>query len=150
MISAHQLGNGEEFFAWHDHRGFDPGTEGPVLHFAVTRLNAYLTARKFPVSHIDLGRDFVLAVVKQNGIEPPHLDKVTVERLHMPATLLEAGDGSHIVADGAHRIVKAALVGWTGSPAWLVPETIWRRFVISGVGELDQYWRERLRASQIA
>lgn len=131
----------DEFFAW------TPKASGAVLHFAITRLNLYLTAIDHPVTYIDLGHPFVMDTVRQNGIEPEHLDRIPVSRLADPVILLDWGDGTHVLADGGHRIVKASLVlGRTEAPAWLTPARIWRRFVIEGMPGETADWRDHLRA----
>lgn len=132
-IHYSRLSPTDEYFAW-------SGQDGVLLHFAVTRMNAYLAGSGFPVSTIGLTEELVTDVLRQNGIEPDHLERITPERMEHPLLLLRWADETHVVADGGHRLVRRALSGIDHAQAWLVPERLWRRFVIDGMpGEATQW-----------
>jgi hypothetical protein len=116
----------DEMFTWSPH-------DGPVLHFATTRLIAYLEASGAPVVPVELTQALVEHCIRKHGVEPGHLPRLTRERLQEPCVLVAWPDGSHVVADGNHRVVARHLLGFETFPAWMVEERVWRRFTIEGV-----------------
>jgi hypothetical protein len=110
---------------------FSPN-DGDPKHFATTRLVAYLKSSGAQVCAVDLDEALVAHVARKHGIEPGHLTK-TLDRVEEPCVFLDYGDGTHIVADGNHRVVARHLLGMKTVPAWLVPKKVWQRFLIEGV-----------------
>jgi hypothetical protein len=71
-------------------------------------------------------------VLANNGIEKTKLARLSQrpDIYCQPVLLLECDDGSHIMADGNHRFVILWRMGIRRIPAYVIPETTWRQFVI--------------------
>lgn len=140
-IHFSRLGQHEEYFAWSDQN------TGEVIHFATTRMNTYLSSH-WPVTKVALTPQLVTTVIAQNGIELEHLERIDDARLNEPVIMLAWPDGTHVTADGSHRLVKRASLGLHFVPAFLAPERLWRRFVIDGMPGEEDAWRQHLAAAQ--
>lgn len=125
MIHVSRLSARDEMFT------FSPN-DGEPMHFATTRLVAYLQGVGAQVVAVELDEALATHVAKRHGIEVPHLTN-SLERLEEPCVFLDYGDGTHIVADGNHRVVARHLLGFKTVPAWLVPKKVWQRFLVDGV-----------------
>jgi len=137
-IRREQMGDKEEVFSWSSPK------RDELLHFAAGRLSAYCAGIKYPVKQVALTKELVGRVATQNGIEPDHFDRIAADRLHEPVTMLDMGDGTHVICDGSHRLIKRAMLGFDYVDAYDVPERVWRRFTIVGMpGEASQ-WGEYL------
>lgn len=111
--------------------------EGESLHFATTRLLRYLKTSSLPVVNVELDAALAEHVARRNGVEPGHLTE-SLKRIEEPCVLIEYIDGTHIVVDGNHRIFARQLLEFTFAPAWILPEKVWRRFLIEGVPETPE------------
>lgn len=125
-IHVSRISARDEMFTWSPH-------DGPVLHFATTRLVDYLESTKAPVIEVELDQALADHCVHKHGVGPGHLPRITPGRLKEPCVLLAWPDGTHVVADGNHRVVARHLLGLPTFPAWMVEERVWRRFTIEGV-----------------
>lgn len=118
-------------------------TDGrPNLHFAIDRMNTW-AARE--------GADYLALVpveekqalhLEQTGVaEGPRLRELELEarkkdrtglRLYdvKPLLVIVIDDGRHIIVDGNHRYVVEFRLGHKDMPAFVLPEAIWRRFLV--------------------
>lgn len=124
-IHVSRLSARDEMFSFVPH-------DGEPLHFATTRMVVYLRTSGYPVENVELTEELARHVAQKHGVEPGHLAN-TLERINEPCVLLDWGDGTHVVADGNHRVVARYMMQLPTLPAWLLPEKVWRRFVIEGV-----------------
>lgn len=126
-IHISRLGRQEEQFTWTIDRTHE------VIHVAVERLGAYLKGTGAEVVKVELTQHLFDRVTRQNGIEPGHLNTLTLERLAEPVVFADLDDGTHMLVDGSHRLVGRALLRMSYVPAYIAPSRLWRRFEITGV-----------------
>jgi hypothetical protein len=138
MISIHQLAKWEEVYSWSSKK------RGSTLHFAITRMRMYLESLDLPIIEAALTKELILAVASSNGLEEEHLERQSDEKLDQPIIMLDCGDGTHIVADGSHRMLRRFLKGLFTAPTWSVPEHIWQRFIITGMPGDEEGWQRYL------
>jgi len=125
-INISRLSPRDEMFTWAPY-------DGPVLHFAMSRLVRYLRDSGRPPEPVELTEDLVRHCVEKHGVELDHLPSIKRDRLEDPCVLLAWPDGTHIVADGNHRLAMRYMLGMDHFFGWMVPEATWRRFTIDGV-----------------
>jgi hypothetical protein len=117
----------DEVFSWNDPDG------GPTLHFAVTRLFAAV-AYTFPLKRVPIEREFATYCVHQRGVESARLAywRKRVESVDCPPLLFchFEKDDSHLLVDGTHRYVAAYLKQVDSLLAFIVPEKVWRQYLI--------------------
>lgn len=130
----------DEMFSW-----TVPGDDAEVVHIAVTRLLRYLAASNHPIGEFPLVRELALTVFRQNGIEPVHLSRITAERLEDPILQCAWGDGTHVIADGSHRLIERARRGLRTYRAFDVQPHVWRRFTVCNMPQDDAAWRAALK-----
>lgn len=137
LINPATLPMTDEIFSWSPPEGED---NSEMLHFAASQLRRDLSAIPPAVdcrlTSVHLDPQFAQFCIRSRGIEWPRCDrwfrifqgpaKVSPEPLlfcHFP-------DGSNLLIDGTHRYVAAAMAGLRELPAWIVPEIIWRRYLV--------------------
>lgn len=125
-ISVFRLPKAEQVYT------FKEDKTGELHHFAVDQMNAYIRAALKP-ELIVIHPDMLKHLVNRGGWEPDHLANMSDAALEAPCTLIDYGDGTHVLADGVHRVLKHAQKGHDTFPAYVVPERIWRRFLIEDV-----------------
>ena len=132
MINYSELRHGMQIFSWQS-----AGSQ-KIEHYAVTFLNEYLEITRFPTSRCLL-TDHLVEAAWKNGIEEIRLQQITLIQIAKPITLLaqETGDhqGTHVVADGNHRLIMLHRAGFREFLAWMVPEKIWKEFRIVNLPE---------------
>jgi hypothetical protein len=138
LISINQLAKWEEVYSWSSR------SRGTTLHFAMTRMRTYLESSELPVIDVALTKELIFAIASSNGLEEEHFDRQSDEKLEQPVIMFDCDDGSHIVADGSHRMVRRFLKYIFFVPAWSVPERIWRRFIITDMPGSEQGWQDYL------
>lgn len=136
-IAFDDLPRTDEFFVWED------ANTGALTHIAVSALLRWLPGR-VPPQGMALTPDLVAAVRRQNGVETDHLSRIDAARLEVPVLVLEWGDGTSIVADGSHRILKRAAMGMVDAQAYIVPRALWVHFVIPDVPGAATEWANYL------
>jgi hypothetical protein len=109
---------------------FKNDATGEVHHFAVDLMNAYLRASGLKPEPVIIHQAMVDHLLRRGGWELEHLESLPEAALESPCTLIVYGDGTHILADGVHRLLRHTLANHETFPAYLVPERIWRRFLI--------------------
>lgn len=97
---------------------------GPMVHIAVPVLQRLIDVapegterRTFQIRQQD-----ALHVMSNNGVEKPHLDRLTQEYLEHPGILVDWSDGTSTIIDGNHRYVKRWLMGMREMDFWVVSE----------------------------
>jgi hypothetical protein len=88
---------------------------------------------------IVLSDQFVNGILKHGGVDEEGLARHSDEKLKEPGIVLEWSHGTHVVADGNHRMVKAYRRGWPTFPCFILSKTLWSRCLIDhpifGTGE---------------
>lgn len=72
------------------------------------------------------------------GVEEDHAMSLPEAALEEPALICEWGH-EHVIADGAHRLWRRWKRGDKDFPAYLIPETAWRHFIIELPGD-SVFW----------
>ena len=105
--------------------------KGELTIVAVERLlkdKEYIKIKPIPVAVLE---DSAKTCFINNGVEPHRLARLAAEDvITHPVTYLDMSDGTHLLADGNHRYVKAYLLRMSRLPARLVPEKLWRRYQV--------------------
>jgi hypothetical protein len=117
-------------------------------HIASGVLVKLLTGR-FPIHKPEISPSLARALERGDlGVEEPHALKLPEAALDTPVTVCEWGD-THIIADGAHRLWRRWKRGDKTFPAYIVPEKLWRHFVVNGVPGTGEFWDTFNRTAQI-
>lgn len=118
--------HGEQVFIHFDE------VDGRQTIFAVQRLIAHLKAQALAPVLVDVDPDFAAWMRENRGIEAHRLDRLSQAVIDAadPLVLVQLPDGQVLLVDGTHRFVWLAEHGQREAVAWIVPETIWRAFVV--------------------
>ena len=96
--------------------------------------------RRLPVTRCFIAPTLVAALVAGSlGVEPPHALKLPDSALDTPAMVCEWGP-DHVIADGNHRLWRRWKRGDDDFPAYVIPETLWRHFVITDMPGDADFW----------
>lgn len=108
--------------------------DGTYTHILVDRLKASDDYKKLEIVRTEIKVDDALRIIKNNGIEKDHLSRITVHQFLEPITFINwEQEGTQSLVDGNHRYIKAFVLGLPFILARLVPEPLWRQFVISDI-----------------
>ncbi len=122
MIKYQDCLDGELSFSWSGRNG----EEHMWLTGRMIRAAEHYHKR---VVCVGMDVDFARWVAKSYGIEQHRYDRITPEAImKSPVVYVRFPDDSHTLVDGAHRYLKAAVLGWTGVPAY-----------VFSIGEADQF-----------
>lgn len=117
---------------------------GLVQHFAVDQLNKYLRGIDMQPEPVIIHHHLLQQLINRGGWEKAHLENLPDEAMEVPCTLIAYTDGTHILADGVHRVLKRAMKGHQEFMAYHVPERIWKRFLIVDFPEWACDWDDFL------
>lgn len=119
---------------------FVDGETGEPTHIAASTLLATVKrAGVVPILAM-IGGGLAEALQRGDlGVEEPHALKLPDVALDTPILVCEWGD-KHIIADGAHRLWRRWQRGDPDFNAYIVPEPVWRRFVIAGMPGTGEFW----------
>lgn len=110
-----------------------------VLHVATDRLAKYLAAAR-SVKAVEITDQLLHVARWKNGVEPQQLAALAAAPLSMvPAILLDMGDGTHVLADGNHRVLDWHRRGMVRFPAWVAEPKVWRRFLVDMPGDRETW-----------
>lgn len=138
MIPAHMLPPTEQTYTFTTHTG-------EVYHFAIGQLNAAIKrmAGKLTPVMIPFDQSLLHALKSGDmGVEPDHAARLPLEALERPVLVLAWGDGEHVICDGAHRLWRRMERGDADFPAYFIPPTVWRYFLITGIPGSAELWRK--------
>ena len=112
---------------------------GIQIDVAIDRLNAHIRARcikgLFDPVPINVEHHIAEYFINNRGIEPHRLKRIRSEDFLNPILFATTPKGTHLLLDGHHRYVAAAMAGKATLPAFVVPERVWRKFLIEGMGQ---------------
>lgn len=116
----------EESFTW-------TPLEGEGFTIAVTSLTQAI--QSLPVIRLSFPEQTLDELIEQHGLEKERMASMTLAEAMTPVVVIEhgfkQGKRSHILADGGHRRAFFVMNGLGNSlPGRVVPEDIWRMFVI--------------------
>lgn len=80
---------------------------------------------------IDLSESLVAYIEKNHGVEQSHLSNVE-HTIDNPVVLVEFEDGTSLVVDGNHRIVKRWRKGLKSATAMVFKPDQWAEFLVTG------------------
>lgn len=125
MIHIKELSEGEKTYTHQDDK------TGEYRIFAVDRMALWIEAHSLEVLKVKFLPDAAFAkfVLENRGIEPHRLLRCDIS---FPITLLLMSDDTHLIVDGNHRYVKAAMVGAELKANMLIKEQ-WEQFLVEGV-----------------
>ena len=115
----------------------DPDTN-EITVIAVERLARDPDMLALEVFLIPVIPEVVIQFMQERGIEQHRLARITADDLEKyPMMIGIWPDGAHLTLDGHHRYVKAHDLGLLHTQARMIPETIWGRYVVEGVPDVD-------------
>jgi len=82
--------------------------------------------------------------VMYRGIELPRLERATRTEHYKPLLYLDMPEGTQLLADGSHTYVARYIKGHRYALAYIVPERIWRDFVVTDFPTFDMTAEELL------
>lgn len=106
--------------------------EGCWRHFDITKLKSLIEENP-TLCRLDecaLLKDQVLFVMRNHGIEPEHITKITPADIERPGILADLPDDTSILVDGNHRYVARFLRQDNTMSMWRVPEQVWKRCLV--------------------
>lgn len=117
---------------------FLPGDGSETLIINTTALMRHLSATKAKVlAEAPVTKEQADYVLQHHGVTVANLDKITDERLLDPILLIETSTTDEnvevVLVDGNHRYVRASDKGLTWLPACVVPQELWRPFVLENL-----------------
>lgn len=131
-IDPLNLPSTDQVFSW------TPPEGGPMLHFAASAISRELAKHPpgidsrlelIPVTREDAGM-----ILTNRGIEPLRLlglvSKLRGGQSCEPLLFARMADGSCLLIDGSHRYCAATILGRTELPAYILPELIWRNWLV--------------------
>ncbi len=124
---------------------------GEAIHIASGCLLAFLrhVGEAIPTFEIELDPTVIAAMQRGDlGVEEDHALKLPEAALEAPLIVCEWG-GTHIFADGAHRLWRRWKRGDTTFRAWVIPERMWRQFVVMGLPGSGDYWDDFNRNAKV-
>lgn len=107
---------------------------GKSTVYAVTRIREHCYRNVFPVYMTPLEPNMARIVLRERGLEAPRLQRALLTKKFQPFVFLTMPDGTHLAVDGSHTYVARCLLGHTWALAYIVPESVWRDFIVEGVG----------------
>lgn len=113
---------------------------GVARHWHIERLLSF--SALFPRIEAPIDMHMVAVIMDRRGIEPHRLERMTREALALPMLFVEMEAEfaheppvSHLLVDGNHRYVYAALNGIPSLPAIIIPKAVSDKCLILGVPE---------------
>lgn len=118
----------------------DKGRVEPTHIASGVLLATIQSAQRVPVVYCQIAPALCRSLERGDlGVEEAHALKLPEESLEAPAIVCEWGD-EHVVADGAHRLWRRWKRGDADFPAYIIPERVWRHFVVVDVPGDAQFW----------
>lgn len=122
---------------------------GVPTHIAASTLRSALERAQWPVTIAVMGESLAAALEAGSlGVEPAHALTLPDAALAVPCVVCEWGQ-DHVIADGAHRVWRRWKRGDIDFPAYLVPEPLWREFVIGDMPGSGEFWDTFNRTAEI-
>lgn len=130
-LTADDLGAGLVMFT---HVGEDGEQVTYSIHHMQKLVSALYKAGKLRAAYVAVDRDFAKYCQTNRGIENHRLERITAEMIKTrPIFMLEMPDGSHLLADGHHRYVKASKLRLRTIRAFLLPKEVWEPCIVHGM-----------------
>ena len=128
---------------------FVEGKNMHPTHIASGVLSKALARSAMQVVHPLIAPSLAAALERGDlGVEEQHALKLSEASLEVPGVVGEWGD-THIVIDGAHRLWRRWKRGDKTFPCYLIPEALWRHFVVNGVPGSGEFWDTFNRTAQV-
>jgi hypothetical protein len=127
VIKVADMGNAEHVFTWEN-----PDTLA-LTNLATGRMAAWCKETSQEVVGIAVQDTAATMFMAERGIEWHRLGRIKVADLLTPVILCDWRDNTHLLVDGHHRYVYAALLGVKTIPAYMLTHDQWEPFVIEGV-----------------
>jgi hypothetical protein len=147
MIPFNTIPPGSQIFTYHSE------TNAETIQLAAGLLASFIRSQpgsEVLVHQVPLEDKTYRQLISYSGVERKHLDSVKLtiaakgpiplRRLIEPPLMLEWGRDeipphlrTHTIADGNHRICALYELGWRYALVYLVPEILWREFLISNM-----------------
>lgn len=137
--------------------GFVHDDKHNVTHVAVGALkrlvaayNGAFSSRPLPLDQCAFS-DTLTGALERNelGVEIEHALTLSDEALKQPVIVGIWGADKHILLDGAHRLWRVWKRGDQTFPAYVVPEYVWREFVVVDMPGDAAFWDEFNRTARI-
>jgi len=114
-----------------------------VTHFAVSRLEAHLRAHPVEMARVAMNYDFARDAIVNRGIEEHRLKRITRRIIKTNPVIFayDPLDDTHLLIDGSHRYVKAAMLGMDHIIGYIVEPDLWQQYVVRFPEKLDDISR---------
>lgn len=104
---------------------------GRTVYFSVDHMRFEAMRWKVKPRGIALGDKFVEEMIRRSGVEERRLREQEDDKLFEPGIVLEWSNGTHIVADGNHRMVRAYRMGAKMFPCFILTKSMWSNCLIT-------------------
>jgi len=112
--------------------------ENTVKPTVVTVINtsqavAWVKRTHLEVSYVGVTDEYAGQILKRNGVNMDHVERLTASDLKRPILFLDWGDGTQVLADGNHRYMLAHRLKRKDIRCWIVERKDWQQFVVEGI-----------------
>jgi hypothetical protein len=89
-------------------------------------------------ARIALDEGMLAMLLARRGLEDTRLLRALTTPRYMPLLFCLMPDGSALLVDGSHTYAAMLLRGARYAPGYLVPECVWRNFLVTGLKETSE------------
>lgn len=111
----------------------DDDGDGMVTVFNTSAMVESAIRGKIEPEEVEIDPALAEFVMRSHAVSAAKADALPEKALLNPILLIQFADGKYLLADGNHRFVKASRVGRKTILAWLLPESVWRDFVVEDI-----------------
>lgn len=131
MVHFSELSNKEVIYS---HIDFETKQ---ATHYAITRLKNDPQFIHHHVENVTIDKDHALFCLEYRGIEKHRLFPLLMEPIREPIVVAITDDETHLILDGNHRYVAAAMRNLRSIQAKILPMRICEQHIIEGFPEVD-------------
>lgn len=106
--------------------------DGLVRHFSIPTLTRMIRTKPedWSLSSLPLTKVDVDHVLKNNGVEKERIKAYPLSKLDIPGIACIFPEGSILIVDGSHRLVKRFRRGLKTMEFYMAPENVWKAALI--------------------
>lgn len=110
---------------------------GVTRHFNCGAIMRAIAQRKITpdFATVDIPESVYQHIQANHGIEEDHLSSITIKMLESPALLAHFDEGSDLLIDGSHRLVKRYRQGLRTIEVLVVQEKDWTPYLVTDIDQ---------------